>query len=208
MPVDPQTLTARQYARRERIIQAGQSLLQDRAFDQIQVRDVAAQADVALSTVYRYFASKEHLFAAVFLAWHSTMRSSAPVPAGNPEEAAAWLDRVTHLAIRSYELHPHFYPVLVMISRSTDPHVRAIARLTTRDGERIFAEPLEGLDPEDRAAIVNVIGSTLHVSLGNWLAGTTPIDDVYATMRRVIRLLRLTPVEAARPAGETTTRGV
>ena len=41
----------------------------------------------------------------------------------------------------------------------------AIARLTTRDGERIFAEPLEGLDPEDRAAIVNVIGSTLHVTV-------------------------------------------
>src|SRR5689334_5006129 len=69
--VDPQTLTARQYARRERIIQAGQALLEERPFDQIQVRDVAARADVALSTVYRYFASKEHLFAAVFLAWHS-----------------------------------------------------------------------------------------------------------------------------------------
>src|SRR5215216_6479800 len=75
VPVDPQTLTARQFARRERIIRAGQTLLQERALDQIQVRDVAARADVALSTVYRYFASKEHLFAAVFLAWHSTMRS-------------------------------------------------------------------------------------------------------------------------------------
>jgi hypothetical protein len=126
------------------------------------------------------------------------MRSSAPVPAGNPEEAAAWLDRIAHLAIRSYELHPNFYPVLVMMSRSTDAHVRAIARLTTRDSERIFAEPLQGLDPDDRAAIISVIGSTLHVSLGNWLAGTTSIDDVYATMRRVIRLLRLTPLEESR----------
>jgi AcrR family transcriptional regulator len=198
VPVDPQTLTARQFARRERIVQAGQALLQERPFDQIQVRDVAARSGVALSTVYRYFASKEHLFAAVFLAWHSTMRSSAPVPAGNPEEAAAWLDRIAHLAIRSYELHPNFYPVLVMMSRSTDAHVRAIARLTTRDSERIFAEPLQGLDPDDRAAIISVIGSTLHVSLGNWLAGTTSIDDVYATMRRVIRLLRLTPLEESR----------
>lgn len=195
MPVDPQTLTARQFARRERIVQAGQALLEDRALDQIQVRDVAERADVALSTVYRYFASKEHLFAAVFLAWHSTMRSSAPVPADDPQEAAAWLDRITHLAIRSYELHPNFYAVLVMVSRSTDPHVRAIARLTSLDSERIFAEPLQGLDPDDRAAIINVIGSTLHVSLGSWLAGATTIDDVYATMRRVIRLLRLSSVE-------------
>lgn len=191
VPLDPQTLTARQYARRQRIIDAGQTLLQQRALDQIQMRDVAAEADVALSTVYRYFASKEHLFAAVFLAWHSTMRSSAPVAAGDEQEAAAWLDHITRLAIRSFELHPHFYPVLVMMSRSTDPHVRAIARLTTLDSERIFAEPLGDLDPDDRAAIISVIGSTLHVSLGNWLAGTTTIDDVYTTMRRVVALLKI-----------------
>lgn len=192
MPVDPQTLTPRQYARRERIVQAAMSWLEDRPLDLIQVRDVADRADVALSTVYRYFASKEHLFAAAFLAWHSTMRSSAPASVDGDAEAVVWLDRITHLAIRSFELHPHFYAVLVMVSRSTDPHVRAIAKLTTADSQRIFAEPLAGLDPDDRAAIINVIGSTLHVSLGNWLAGTATIDDVYATMTRVIRLLKLT----------------
>lgn len=191
VPVDPQTLTARQYARRERIVQAAMSWLEDRPLESIQVRDVAERAEVALSTVYRYFASKEHLFAAAFLAWHSTMRSSAPASVAGDGEAVAWLERITHLAIRSFELHPNFYAVLVMVSRSTDPHVRAIATLTTADSERIFAAPLTGLDPDDRAAIVNVIGATLHVSLGSWLAGSITIDEVYATMRRVIHLLKL-----------------
>jgi AcrR family transcriptional regulator len=192
VPLDPQTLTPRQYARRERIIQAGLTLLFDHDYERIQVRDVAERAGVAVSTVYRYFASKEHLFAAVFLAWQSSMRSSAPIVSGDGVEAAAWLTRNAHLAIRAFELHPNFYAVLVMMSRSTDVHVRAIARLTTLDSERIFAEPLAGLDPDDRAAIVNIIGSTLHVSLGTWLAGATTIDGVYDTMTRVIRLLRLT----------------
>jgi AcrR family transcriptional regulator len=192
-PLDPQTLTARQYARRERIIQAGLALLLERDVDEIQMRDVADRAGVAVSTVYRYFVSKEHLFAAVFLAWHSSMRSSAPVTSGDEQEAVEWLTRIAHLAIRSFELHPNFYPVLVMMSRSTDVHVRAISRLATQDSERIFAEPLVDLNPEDREAVVSVIGSTLNVSLGNWLAGATSIDAVYATMSRVIRLLRLTP---------------
>lgn len=192
-PLDPATLSARQYARRERIIQAGLSLLLERGIDDIQVRDVAERADVAVSTVYRYFASKEHLFAAVFLAWQSSMRSSAPLADGDGIEAAAWLTRIAHLAVRAFELHPHFYAVMVMMSRSTDPHVRAIARLTTLDSQRIFAEPLAGLDAEDRQAIVTVVGSTLNVSLGNWLAGATTIEGVYDTMARVIRLLRLTP---------------
>ncbi len=192
-PLDPQSLSVRQYARRERIIQAGLSLLLQRGFEDIQVRDVAERADVAVSTVYRYFASKEHLFAAVFLAWQSSMRSSAPIESGDDLEAAAWLTHIAHLAVRSFELHPNFYPVMVMMSRSTDSHVRAISRLTTLDSQRIFAEPLLGLDAEDRQAVVTVIGSTLNVSLGNWLAGATTIDGVYDTMDRVIRLLRLTP---------------
>jgi len=194
-PLEPRTLSAGRYARRERIIQAGLTLLLQRGFDDIQVRDVAERADVAVSTVYRYFASKEHLFAAVFLAWQSSMRSSAPIESGDDLEAAAWLTRIAHLAVRSFELHPNFYPVMVMMSRSTDPYVRAISRLTTLDSQRIFAEPLVGLDAEDRQAVVTVIGSTLNVSLGNWLAGATTIDGVYDTMNRVIRLLRLTPTK-------------
>src|SRR6478735_958553 len=183
-PLEPQSLSPRQYARRERIIQGGLALLMERGFDDIQVRDVAEHADVAVSTVYRYFASKEHLFAAVFLAWHSSMRSSAPIEAGDGLEAATWLTRIAHLAVRSFELHPNFYPVMVMMGRSTDPYVRAISRLTTLDSGRIFAEPLIGLDVEDRLAIVTVIGSTLTTSLGNWLAGATTIEQVYETMTR------------------------
>ena len=35
------------------------------------MRDVAREAGVALATVYRYFTSKEHLYAAALLDWAS-----------------------------------------------------------------------------------------------------------------------------------------
>ena len=69
-------LTRAQHDRRDRIIDAGLALLADRDYDKIQVKDVAEEANVALGTLYRYFSSKEHLFAEVLVRWAGTLRTN------------------------------------------------------------------------------------------------------------------------------------
>ncbi|MFJ4650600.1 TetR/AcrR family transcriptional regulator [Nocardia sp. NPDC088792] len=59
-------ISERQVARRERILDAAAELGADAAYEQVQMLDVARRADVAIATLYRYFPSKTHLFAAVF----------------------------------------------------------------------------------------------------------------------------------------------
>src|SRR2546421_11086368 len=54
-------LARSQAARRRRVLDAALRLAADGGFDAVQMRDVAAAADVALGTVYRYFSSKERL---------------------------------------------------------------------------------------------------------------------------------------------------
>jgi len=62
---DPGSLPRGQQERRDRIVRAAISLLQHGGeYDEIQMRDVALEAGVTLGTVYRYFTSKEHLYAA------------------------------------------------------------------------------------------------------------------------------------------------
>ena len=75
MPDAKPTLTPAQQARRDRIVDAGLSLLGERAYDKIQVKDVAEAANVALGTLYHYFSSKEHLFAEVLVRWAATLRT-------------------------------------------------------------------------------------------------------------------------------------
>lgn len=58
-------LSATQSRRRQHIVDASFDLLLSRRYDQIQMRDTAADAGVALGTLYRYFSSKDHLFAAL-----------------------------------------------------------------------------------------------------------------------------------------------
>ena len=45
------------------------SLAAEGGYDAVQMRDVAATAQVALGTIYRYFASKDHLLAATLVEW-------------------------------------------------------------------------------------------------------------------------------------------
>src|SRR6185295_14720485 len=105
---DPASLPPGQQERRERIVQAAISLLERGEYDAIQMRDVAREAGVALATLYRYFTSKEHLYAAALLAWASDFpraRTSAPNgAAGNGATAdEAQLRALMRRAVRAFE---------------------------------------------------------------------------------------------------------
>ena len=60
-PPAPETLRRDQLARRERIVRTAARALANGDYDQVKVSDVARDSGVALGTLYRYFASKEHL---------------------------------------------------------------------------------------------------------------------------------------------------
>lgn len=64
-PAAGRQLTAKQRSRRARILGAAVSLAVDGGYEAVGMRAVAAQADVALATVYRYFPSKDHLLLGV-----------------------------------------------------------------------------------------------------------------------------------------------
>src|ERR1019366_4116910 len=78
----PRTLTRAQQARRQRVVDAAMSLGLDGRYEAVQMRDVAARADVAMGTVYRYFTSKDHLLAAALVHWVELLDARlAQVPA-------------------------------------------------------------------------------------------------------------------------------
>ena len=72
MSRQPQTLEQRD--RRQRVIDAAFELGAERGYDAVQMRDVAATANVALATIYRYFSSKDHLLAAAMTEWTARLQ--------------------------------------------------------------------------------------------------------------------------------------
>lgn len=71
-----------QVARREAIIGVAAELGARAGFDHVQMNEVARDAGVAIGTLYRYFPSKTHLFAAVWEAQVSSFIEREWPPAG------------------------------------------------------------------------------------------------------------------------------
>ena len=85
-PAPESALARSQAARRRRVLDATLELAADGGFDAVQMRDVAAAADVALGTVYRYFSSKERLLLEAMAEQQADLRAlprDAPAAGGD-----------------------------------------------------------------------------------------------------------------------------
>ena len=76
-------LNARQVETVERLLEAGASELAERGLDAMTIRTVAHRAGVSPATAYTYLASRDHLFAQLFLRHLQANPAPAPVP-GKP----------------------------------------------------------------------------------------------------------------------------
>src|ERR1700692_402924 len=68
------TRAAETAARRRRLIEAAVALAAEGGYDAVQMRDVAARAEVALGTLYRHYSSKDHLLVAAMAAQADVLR--------------------------------------------------------------------------------------------------------------------------------------
>ena len=180
---------AYQAARRQRIIDAAGSLLEERDYEQIQVRDVATAASFAVGTVYRYFTSKDHLYAAVLHAWGSRFGDVSRAPEGS--DPLQRLETRTRKVLESFERRPRFFRVLMLLLGSTDPNAMALLRQFRDSIQGLVQADLAELDPEgaaDHAVLVWAV-------LSNLLTRTTFYDgsmaDAYRINDRFTEMLRL-----------------
>jgi AcrR family transcriptional regulator len=149
-----QGLPAWQLARRQRIVEAALRALESGEYEQIQIRDVAQAAEVALGTLYRYFSSKEHLYAAVLQEWAAFERPRrARAPGRTAQEPAR--QRV-HSIIRAFERQPQFYKVHVLLQTSADANAKVLLAEFAASAQASLAREFPALGPEqaDDAAVM------------------------------------------------------
>jgi AcrR family transcriptional regulator len=189
--------TPSQHARRARIIDTAMALLEARDYERIQIREVAEGAGVALATLYRYFPSKEQLYAHVLLAWSESFDPGGRPRRDEPSTDQARLRTALRRAVRAYERHPHFYRLIVVLDVVTDPVVAELyTAFATRFGGSL-REALRDVVEADAEAIVTITSALLGSLLRSWSMGKTPIDRVYAEVDRAVDLLFRPPASAS-----------
>ena len=106
-PNVPAALARSQAARRRRVLDATLELAADGGFDAVQMRDVAAAADVALGTVYRYFSSKERLLLEAMAEQQADLRAYLDAhPPRERDAGRAGASRCSRRSNRSLRRYP------------------------------------------------------------------------------------------------------
>ena len=188
-PPAPETLRKDQLARRQRIVRAGLKALAGSDYDQVKIFEIARDSGVALGTLYHYFTSKEHLFAAVFVEWHGSLKKKLEKerPAGETE--ADRLRDVFHRMIRAFQLQPQFFRVMMMLEATTDAYAADLFQSLSAQSRETLAMAFAGPFDDDRKAIYSTLYAVLDQSLRTWVMNRTTINDVYANIDNAIRLI-------------------
>ena len=152
-------LPAWQRARRERIVQGALKALQEQEYERIQIRDVAASAGVALGTLYRYFSSKEHLYAAVLREWAAFGRPRLSRPRSAAPERVR---RRVHTVIRALQREPQFFKVYVLLQTSADANARELLVQFAQAAQESLAAEFYMLAPEEARNVSIMLWSIIN----------------------------------------------
>jgi TetR/AcrR family transcriptional regulator, cholesterol catabolism regulator len=174
-----ETLTRGQAARRGRVLQAALKLGSEGGYDAVQMRDVATTAGVALGTIYRYFASKDHLLAAALVEWVDDLERRVTA---RPPRGETIADRVVHVlrrATRAMEKEPKLSEAVVTAISSPDPGAARCQEDVSAAMVRILGVALgDDFDPVFKAQITRTLGHVWFSSLIGWVNGWSGIKQV------------------------------
>src|ERR1700723_596031 len=171
-------LTRAQQARRQRVIDAAMALGLDGGYDAVQMRDVAARADVAMGTVYRYFTSKDHLLAATLVHW-------VELPDSRIGQNPPRVDR----ALRAMGRQPKLVTAVFTSLSSPDPAAVGCQQQITLLMEGIISRAIGESDAPDFADRARMIGHVWYSALVGGVNGWSTMSRVYDELSVSVRLL-------------------
>src|SRR4029079_496254 len=144
---EPESTLARSQAeRRRRVLAATFELAADGGFDAVQMRDVAAAADVALGTVYRYFSSKERLLLEARADQQSDLRAYIETHPLSEAPAAERVMAVLRRSNRSLRRYPDVTAAMVRAFGSAQTENGDIVRRVTEIMTAIITRVVQGSD--------------------------------------------------------------
>ncbi|WP_258572510.1 TetR/AcrR family transcriptional regulator [Actinomadura parmotrematis] len=181
------TLSKDQQARRERLIEAARVLALDGGYAAVTMHDVADRAGVARATVYRYFATKDHLLTEVAATWaHRVTADIDALAVGDTatERLTAMLERIVFVAAEELTLTSAIIQAVTSDDSSVDD-ARTVLFLFVRD--RLAAAIGDPLPDRDEVEVV--LGHVLLAALVSLASLRRPVEEVASMVRTAGRLV-------------------
>jgi AcrR family transcriptional regulator len=174
-PAPEGALARSQAARRRRVLDAALRLAADGGFDAVQMRDVAAAADVALGTVYRYFSSKERLLLEAMVEQQADLRAYLERHPPTDATEAARVIAVLKRANSSLRAYPDVTAAMVSAIGSAQPENADIVRRVTEIMTATIVAAIHGTASKKATArelrVARILMQVWLSSLNGWVCG-------------------------------------
>lgn len=175
----PEDLRGTQPQRRQRIVDTAVELLREGRGENIEVRDVAARAGVALGTVYRYMGSKDRLFAEAYQQWAEARFADLAASASKGRTNTERLRRIAIGFLEAFADEPQFlHLVRVDLAASVEPAVRSVLEEVVAGFLAICTDALEGIDAADVTTIAVIVLSVVFFALDQLTLRDISLDKV------------------------------
>ena len=183
------TRAAETAQRRRRLIEAAVGLAAEGGYEAVQMRDVAARAEVALGTLYRHYSSKDQLLLAAMAAQADSLRGRIEQRPPRGETPAERVAEGLRRACTSLERQPTVTAAMVTAMSSTDGDAAPVKQSVQESLRGIIAGAI-GDDPvQDLDAIVKVLGHVWFAALAFWGGGMTESGMMADDLERAAHLL-------------------
>ncbi len=167
--------------RKRRLLAAATALADEGGYDAVQMRDVAARAEVALGTLYRHYASKDQLLLAAMAQQAATLRDRLVQRPARGDSPAERVCDVLHRACRALERQPRVTRAMLTAMSSADDTAVPVKHEIDKTLRAIIADAIDDGDAVPKLDdIVRVLGSVWYAELTYWsngLSDASPMGD-------------------------------
>lgn len=185
------TLDARQVDVRTRILKAARQLINQQGHETVGMEAIAATAGVSRATMYRYFASKEHVVCDAALAWGHELAARIPQAIASTTEPGSAIDVAIEQVVREAASD------LPMV-RATMSSVLALGPVANgfRLGVReMFQALTAGAEmPADMDASMTLLGRVFFADLALLSVGDITIEQCIGELRIAAQRILISPI--------------
>jgi AcrR family transcriptional regulator len=182
--------------RKRRLLDAAVALAAEGGYDAVQMRDVAARAEVALGTLYRHYASKDQLLLAAMAQQAATLRERLVQRPPRGATAAARVADVLRRASRALERDPRVTKAMLNAMSSQDEDAIPVKAEIDATLRSIIADAIAPPSPTNRSHgasniddIVAVLGAVWFAELTYWTNGLTSAPVMSDNLARAASLV-------------------
>lgn len=184
------TLDARQLDVRSRILHAARQLINEQGHETVGMEAIAATAGVSRATMYRYFASKEHVVCDAALAWGHELAGRIPAAIdaagdpGNPIDVA--IEQVVREAASDLPM--------VRATMSSVMALGPVADEFRRGVRQMFQALTAGADvPAELDASMTLLGRVFYADLALLSVGDITVEQCITELRVAAQRILIGP---------------